>query len=317
MVLRTEVCEVLGIEHPIILGGMLWVGKADLVAAVSEAGGLGLLGAAGMELEEIEQELERVREKTGKPFGVNVPLVRPDAEDMIRVSLEGGASVISTSSGSARRYTAKIQSRGCRVLHVAPNVSLARKCAAAGVDVIAAEGYEAGGHNGLDEITTMALVPQVVDAVDVPVVAAGGVFDGRGLAAALALGARGVQVGTRFMATTESAVHPRVKEAVVAMADDATCVTGRTTIGPSRALRNPLTGRVVEAERRGASPEELFELIGAGRSERGLAQGDLEEGSVYCGQVGGAIREIRPAGEVVRDMVAEAVRVLESLAGRR
>ncbi len=310
---RTEICEILGIEVPIILGGMLWVGKSDLVAAVSEAGGLGLLGAGGMRIEEMEEELEKVRKCTKKPFGVNVPLVRPDSEDMIQVSLKGGASVIATSSGSPKRFTKVIKDRGCSVMHVVANVSFAKKSADAGVDIIAAEGYEAGGHNGADEITTMALIPQVVQAVDVPVVAAGGIADGRGFVAALALGARGVQMGTRFLATHESAAHANVKAAVVDLQDNGTCVTGRNTIGPARAIKNRLTDMILNAEKKGTSPEDLFEMIGEGRSAMACMEGDSEEGTMYCGQIGGTIHEIKSAKEVIRDVIAEAKSIVESL----
>jgi len=310
---RTEICDLFGIEYPIILGGMLWVGKSELVAAVSRAGGLGLLGAGGMQLREIEEEIEKVKQRTDKPFGVNIPLVRPDSEEMIDVSIKGGAKVITTSSGSPKRFTQMIKDRGCRVMHVVANVSFARKCEEAGVDVIAAEGYEAGGHNGSDEITTMAMIPQVVQAVDAPVVAAGGIADGRGFVAALALGARGVQMGTRFLATHESAAHPNVKAAVVNLSDNGTCVTGRTTIGPARAIKNRLTDMILGAEKDGTPPEKLFEMIGEGRSARACLEGDSEEGTMYCGQIGGNIREIKGAGEVIRDMIAEAARIITSL----
>lgn len=309
---KTEVCELFGIEFPIILGGMLWVGKSDLVAAVSEAGGLGLLGAGGMQIEEIGEELDNAGKKTGKPFGVNIPLVRPDAEEMIDISVKKGVRVITTSSGSPKRFTRMIQERGCRVMHVVANVSFAKKCADAGVDVIAAEGYEAGGHNGTDEITTMALIPQVVSAVDVPVVAAGGIADGKGFVAALALGAKGVQVGTRFLATHESAAHANVKEAILGLSDNGTCITGRTTIGPARAIRNRLTDMIIDAEKRGASQEELFELIGEGRSARACIEGDCEEGTVYCGQIGGGIHEIKSVKEVMEQMIQEAGNIIKS-----
>jgi enoyl-[acyl-carrier protein] reductase II len=309
---RTKICDVLGIEYPIILGGMIWVGKSELVGAVSEAGGLGLLGAGGMSPQQIAEELDEVRQKTAKPFGVNVPLMRPDSEEMIKVSIEAGASVISTSSGSPKRFTKMIQDHGCRVMHVVANVSFAEKCAAVGVDVIAAEGYEAGGHNGVDEITTMALIPQVVDVVDVPVVAAGGIADGRGFVAALALGAKGIQMGTRFLATEESGAHANVKAAVAQLQDDGTCVTGRTTIGPTRAIKNRLTAQIIAAEEEGASREELFEMIGEGRSAKACVEGDCEDGSVYCGQIGGSIRTIKSAREVIEEVIAEARAVVES-----
>ncbi|MCP4752387.1 MAG: nitronate monooxygenase, partial [Proteobacteria bacterium] len=212
---QTEICELLNIQYPIILGGMVWVGRGELTAAVSEAGGLGLLGAGSMSIEDIQSELALVKKKTAKPFGVNVPLARPDAEEMINVSIDVGAKVIATSAGSPRRYTAMIKERGCRVIHVVSSVVFAKKCEEAGVDIVVAEGFEAGGHNGYDELTTMALVPQVIEAVGIPVVSAGGTSDGKGLVAVLALGAKGVQMGTRFAATKESAAHPNAKNAII------------------------------------------------------------------------------------------------------
>lgn len=310
---RTEICDLLGIDYPIVLGGMLWVGKAELVAAVSDAGGLGLLGAGGMPIEEIVDECNKVKTKTDRPFGVNIPLLRPDAGDMVNASLENGASVIATSSGSPKKYTSLIQDRGGRVMHVVANVSFARKCEDAGVDVIVAEGYEAGGHNGHDEITTMSLVPQIVSAVDTPVVAAGGIADGRGLVAALALGAKGVQMGTRFLATQEASAHDNYKKAIVALDDNGTCITGRTTVGPTRGVKNKLTDMIMKAEREGAAPEELFEMIGEGRSAKACLEGDCEEGSLYCGQIGGYIKTIKRAGDVIEDMISEAAGVIESI----
>jgi enoyl-[acyl-carrier protein] reductase II len=310
---RTDICEILGIEYPIILGGMLWIGKGDLVAAVSDAGGLGLLGAGGMLVEEIVLELKNVKEKTDKPFGVNIPLVRPDSDEMIQASLDNGASVIATSSGSPKKFTRVIQDQGGKVIHVVANVTFARKCEDAGVDIIAAEGYEAGGHNGHDEITTMALIPQIATAVKTPVVAAGGIADGRGLVAALALGAKGVQMGTRFLATHEASAHDNYKAAVVNLSDDGTCVTGRTTVGPTRAVKNRLTSMIVEAELKGAKPEALFEMIGEGRSAKACIEGDCEEGSLYCGQIGGHIKEIKSAGEVISEMIREAETIVNSL----
>ncbi len=310
---KTPLCNLFGIEYPIILGGMLWVGKADLTAAVSEAGGLGIMGAGGMRIDEIESEIAIIKEKTQKPFGVNIPLVRPDSEEMINVSIENGAAIITTSSGSPKKFTRMIQDRGCRVIHVVANVKFAKKSAEAGVDAVAAEGYEAGGHNGHDEITTMALIPQVSSAVQIPVIAAGGISDGRGLVAALALGAQGVQMGTRFLATHESAAHDKYKDAVIRMADDETSITGRTTIGPTRAIKNKLTAMIVDAEKGGATPEELFELIGEGRSIKACIEGDCEEGSMYCGQIGGHIKNLKSAKQVVEDVITEAKLVITSL----
>jgi len=266
-----------------------------------------------MMLDEVIEEVGRVKEKTDKPFGLNIPLQRPDSEEIINAALDGGVSVVATSSGSPKRFTSMIQDRGCKVLHVVPSVALALKCVAAGVDVIAAEGFEAGGHNGVDEITTMALVPQVVDAVDVPVVAAGGIVDGRGFAAALALGADGVQMGTRFIATHESPAHPNFKQAILDAADNGTCITGRTVRAPVRALKNRLSDKILAAEGRGVGADELLEMIGPGRSMQASVEGDCEEGTPQCGQGGGMIREVKSAGQVIADVIAEAKAVIESM----
>jgi len=310
---KTSICDLFNIKYPIMLGGMLWVGKADLVAGVSDAGGLGVLGAGGMTIEEIQSEFEIVKNKTDKPFGINIPLVRPDSEDMINAAIKAGAKVIVTSSGSPKKFTKMIQEQNCRVMHVVANVKFAKKSEEAGVDAIAAEGYEAGGHNGKDEITTMALIPQIVEAVDIPVVAAGGIADGKGFAAALSLGAMGVQMGTRFVAAHESAAHDNFKEALLKIDDNGTCITGRTTIGPTRAIKNELTDMIVAAEGQGASSEELFEMIGEGRSIMACIEGDCVQGSMYCGQIGGKIKELKTSKQIIEDLISEAQIVIKQL----
>jgi enoyl-[acyl-carrier protein] reductase II len=309
----TKVCKILNIQYPIILGGMVWVGKARLVAAVSEAGGLGLLGAGSMTVQDITSETNEIKALTNKPFGVNIPLVRPDAVEIIDAALKCGASVISTSSGNPKVFTPMIHDSGAKVIHVVSSVKFAEKCEQAGVDIIVAEGFEAGGHNGFDEITTMTLTPQVVDAVKTPVVSAGGIADGRGFIAALAMGAQGIQMGTRFMATLESAAHDNVKNAIIQMSDEGTCVTGRTTVGPTRCLKNNITVCIASAEQKGSSPEELNELIGAGRSMTGFIDGDCDEGSIYCGQIGGAIKQLKSAKDVISDIISEAQAVLNRI----
>ncbi len=311
---RTELCEMLGTKYPIILGGMVWVGRSELASAVSEAGGLGFIGAGGMTIKEIERETEDIRRRTKKPFGVNIPLVRQDAWDMIETSIKGGATVITTSSGSPHRFTQMIKDRGVKVMHVVSSVKFAMKCAEAGVDIVVAEGVEAGGHNGLDELTTMALVPQVVDAVDIPVVAAGGIADGRGLVAALSLGAKGIQMGTRFIATYESAAHPNFKKAILNLTDTGTILTGRTTIGPTRCIKNSLTEMIIKAEKDGTGVEDLMSLIGEGRSVMASIEGNMDEGTAYCGQIGGLVKEMKSASQVIDDVISEARQVINSLA---
>lgn len=310
---KTEICGIFGIRYPIVLGGMVWAGGSALAAAVSEAGGLGLLGAGGMSVKDVEEETAKIMEATSKPFGMNVPLVRPDAGDLIDAALKGGAAAISTSSGSPKLFTRSIKDRGAKVLHVVSSLKFAKKCEEAGVDVIAAEGVEAGGHNGRDEITTMVLTPQVAGAVGTPVIAAGGIADGRGFVAALALGAKGVQMGTRFLATHESAAHRNVKEAIVGMKDTDSTITGRTAGSPTRCIRNKLTDTIIAEENKGTPPEKLYEMIGEGRWVAACVEGDVEEGSVYCGQVGGAVKELKSAKQVIDDIIAEAEEVVKSI----
>jgi len=301
-VFKTEVTRRLNIEYPIILGGMVWICMHELCAAVSEAGGLGVLAGGSMTADELKGEIESVREKTKKPFGINIPLLRPDAEDLIDISIEGGAAAVITSAGNPKRFTKKIKDAGLVVLHVSPNVTLAKKAEDAGVDIIVAEGFEAGGHNGFDEIGTMALIPQVVDNVSIPVVAAGGIADSRGFAAAFALGAGGVQMGTRFVATHEARAHKNFKDAILGVTDTGTIVTART-LGPTRCIKNPLAEKILAAEKGGAGVEELYELIGEGRSRKAAVDGDIVEGTVYCGQIGGLISELKSVKTVIDDII--------------
>ncbi len=309
---KTKVCDLLGIEYPIISGGMVWIAKSELAAAVSDAGGLGLLGAGSMNPEELPGEIDRVKELTDKPFGVNIPVADPRSEEHVKTCIDKGVNAVSTSAGNPKKYTPALKDAGIRVFHVVPSPKLAEKAAAAGVDAIAAEGYEAGGHNGFEEITTMALVPQVVDAVDIPVIAAGGIADGRGIVAALALGAEGVQIGTRFAASMESAAHPRFKETMLTVKDVGTVITGRR-FGPTRCVKNSLTDAIHQEENKGATVEELLAFIGEGRASRASVSGEVEEGTVYCGQIAGLIKELKPVKEIVEEMVAQAKAGLEGL----
>lgn len=309
---RTKLCEILGIQYPIIQGGMVWICMHELVAAVSEAGGLGVLAGGSMTTDELAQEIELTKAGTKKPFGVNIPLLRPDAEALIDTTIAGGAAAIVSSAGNPNRFTKKIQDAGLKVVHVSPNVGLAAKAEAAGVDAIVGEGIEAGGHDGFDEITTMALIPQLVEWVKVPVIAAGGIADARGFVAALALGAQGVQMGTRFAATFEARAHPKFKDAILGVGDTGTTVSART-LGPTRAVKNKLTERIAEAEKACVPREQLLELIGEGRSRMASVDGDVDEGTVYCGQIGGLIRELMHAGDVVREVVEGAERLVREL----
>jgi enoyl-[acyl-carrier protein] reductase II len=302
---RTDLCDLLKIAYPIVQGGMVWVSYSDLCAAVSEAGGLGTLAGGSMEHDELREQIRLVKQKTKHPFGVNVPIVRPNSDALIRVAIEEGVSVISTSAGNPKRFTRMIQDAGIKVIHVSPSVSTATKAADAGVDALVVEGIEAGGHDGFEEITTMALVPQVVDTVNIPVIAAGGIADSRGFVAALALGAKGVQIGTRFAATYEAQGHPDFKSAILNVKNTGTVITGRA-IGPTRCVPNRLTAQILKAEKEGAGPKELLDLIGTGRSMRAALQGDVEEGTVYCGQIAGLIGQLKSAKEVITEIIEGA-----------
>ena len=310
--LATRVTRLFGISYPIIQAGMVWTAGNKLAVAVSEAGGLGLIGAGSMKPDLLREHIRKARQGTSRPVGVNVPLIRGDAAELVRVCIEEHVPIIVTSSGHPAKFTAGLKHEGCIVIHVIAAVKHALKAAEAGCDAVVAEGYEAGGHNGIDEITTLALVPQVVDAVPVPVIAAGGIADGRGMAAALALGAEGVQVGTRFAATVESSAHENYKKAVVAAGDGGTVLTMRK-LAPVRMIRTPFAAKAVEAERRGASREELQALLGEKRERLGIFEGNLEDGEMEAGQSSGLVREILPAGEVVWRMMEEYYRAKREL----
>lgn len=310
--MKSRIPGILGIEYPILQGGMIWVSDAGLAAAVSEAGGLGVIGAGGMPAETVEGEIRKARELTARPFGVNVPIISPLAEGIFETAARLGVPVLTTSAGNPRTYTARAREAGMKVVHVVSNVRMAGKAQEAGVDVIVAEGYEAGGHNGFDEITTMVLVPQVVDAVEVPVVAAGGIADARGMAAAFALGAEGVQLGTRFLASLESPAHPRYKELILSSGDCSTVITGRA-FGPVRVLRNRLAEMILRAESEGWAPEKVQEMIGSGRSVKACLEGDLDEGSFMSGQIAGMITELKSAKEIVAELVEGYERVMAGL----
>ncbi|MBK7257140.1 MAG: nitronate monooxygenase [Ignavibacteriae bacterium] len=302
--LLTPLSRLLGIRYPIIQGGMVWTAGAKLAVAVSEAGALGVLGAGSMKPDALRQAVRDVRRATNAPFGVNIPLMREDRLALIGVCEEERVGIVITSSGDPSALTPRLKNNGCTVLHVVATVKHARKAADAGCDAVVAEGCEAGGHNGVDEITTLTLVPQVVDAVRVPVVAAGGIADGRGMAAALALGAGGVQVGTRFAATVESDAHAMYKQRVVEATDRDTVLTMRGLM-PVRMLRTPFTLRAMDAERRGATREELEALLGSKREKLGIGEGNVEEGMFEAGQSAGLVHAVLPAADVVRTMMHE------------
>ena len=317
--IRPSLTRLLGIEHPILQGGMTWVSRHALAAAVSEAGALGILGSGGMEPEELRSEMRALRGLTLRPFAVNVPLVdvRPNGdpgvvERMIEVAIDERAPVVVTGAGSPARFTTRLKAAGATVIHVVPSVDLARKAVDAGVDAVVAESSESGGHIRADGLATFSLVPQVVDAVEVPVVAAGGICDARGVAAALALGASGAQLGTLFVATIECNAHPLFKAALLAAESEGTAVYCRSHHA-SRALATPAVERLVEMESKGASSADLAAFRGRGRAREGCILGDLDGGILPAGAAVGLVREIRPAGEVVRDLARGFAEALASM----
>jgi enoyl-[acyl-carrier protein] reductase II len=301
---ETRVTGLFGIRYPIIQAGMVWAAGSRLAAAVSEAGGLGMIGAGSMKPDLLREQIRKARGATARPFAVNIPLARPDAGDLVRVVIDERIPIVFTSSGHPLKFTEELKKQGCTVVHVVAAVKHARKAVEAGCDAVVAEGCEAGGHNGVDEITTLALVPQVADAIRIPVLAAGGIADGRGLAAALALGADGVQVGTRFAATVESSAHENYKQAVLGAGDGGTVFTLKK-LTPVRMIKTPFALKALQAERDGASREELESLLGRGREMMGIFEGNIEEGEFEAGQSSGLVKEILPAGEVVRRMMEE------------
>jgi enoyl-[acyl-carrier protein] reductase II len=283
---------------------MVWTAGNKLAVAVSEAGGLGLIGAGSMKPDLLREHIRKARAGTSFPFGVNIPLMREDADRLVQATIDEGVKIVFTSSGHPLKHTERLKQAGCIVIHVVAAVKHARKAADAGCDAVVAEGFEAGGHNGVDEITTLTLVPQVADAVAIPVIAAGGIADGRGMAAALALGAGGVQVGTRFAVTQESSAHDIYKR-IVADAKDCDTILTLKKVTPVRMIKTPFARKALAAEQRGASREELLELLGHKRERAGIFEGNIEEGEFEAGQSAGLVNDIPPAGEVVRRMMVE------------
>ncbi len=305
--LRTPLCDLLGIKYPIIQGGMAWVATAELVSAVSEAGGLGVLGAGSAPPDYIRDQIRKVRERTDKPFGVNVPLFSPYAAEVVKVCIEEKVPVMTTGGGNPAPFIGPLKEAGIIVIPVVASVALAKRLERMGADALVAEGMESGGHIG--DVATMPLVPQVVDAVKIPVIAAGGIADGRGLAAALALGAVGVQMGTRFICTEECIAHPVYKEQIVKAHDRSTMVTGQSLGHPVRALKNPMVHRFQEMEKKGVSEEELI-AFGTGALRKAVLEGDWEGGSFMAGQSCGLIHDIVPVKVLIERIVAEAEEIL-------
>ena len=293
-------CKLLNIKYPIFQGGMAWIGTAELASAVSNAGGLGIIGAGHMPPDLLRAEIQKVKKWTDKPFGVNIMLMSPFVKEVMQVVVEEKVPVVTTGAGNPAEYIPALKAIGSKVIPVVASVALAKRLVRTGVDAVIAEGTESGGHVG--EITTMALVPQVVDAVEVPVIAAGGIGDSRGMAAAFALGACGVQMGTRFVVSKECIAHENYKNLLLKAKDRSTVVTGRSTGHPVRVIANKLTREYIELENSGADTDTL-EQLGAGKLNLATHKGDVEHGSVMSGQIAGMLNELKTVEEIVQDLV--------------
>ncbi len=302
--MKNRITTLFGIRYPIIQAGMIWASGWRLASAVSNAGGLGLLGAGSMYPEVLREHIEKCKKATSEPFGVNVPMLYPDIDKLMEIIVEMEVPIVFTSAGNPATWTSHLKDQGITVVHVVSSVKFALKAQQAGVDAIVAEGFEAGGHNGRDETTTLTLIPAVKEQITIPLIAAGGIATGRAMLAAMILGADGVQVGSRFVASDEASSHISFKERVVAAREGDTQLTLKE-LAPVRMLKNGFYDQVQEAYRRCATPEELRELLGRARAKRGMFEGDLEEGELEIGQVSAIIHDIRPAARIVQDMMEE------------
>ena len=305
-----RICEILNVKYPIIQGGMAWVADSNLAAAVSNAGGFGIIGTGSATADIVKKEIDNCRRLTDKPFGVNVMLMSPNADEVIDLIIEEKPAGITTGAGNPAKYMDRLKEAGIKVIPVVPTVALAQRMEKLGADAVIAEGTEAGGHIG--ELTTMVLVPQVAEALNIPVIAAGGVADGRGIAASFALGAEGVQIGTRFICSEECNIHQNYKDAVLKAKDRDAVVTGRPTGHPVRTLKNKLAKKFLKMEKEGASPEEL-EKLGAGALRLAVVEGDKDGGSFMAGQSAAMVREVKPCKEIVEEISKQALDIMPGI----
>jgi len=310
--MENRITRLLGIEFPIIQGGMIWCSGWKLASAVSNAGGLGLIGSGSMYPDVLKHHIQKCKTHTDKPFGVNVPLLYPNIEDQMNIIADEGVKIVFTSAGNPAAWTPWLKERGITVVHVVANTKNAKKCEGLGVDAIVAEGFEAGGHNGREETTTMCLIPMVREVCNLPLIAAGGISSGKTIAAAICLGAEGVQAGSRFAASAESSAHASFKQAILNAGDGDTQLTLKE-LTPVRLLKNKFYNDVIEAYNKDASTDELVALLGRGRAKKGMFEGDIDEGELEIGQASAFIHQIKPAGEIVREMMDEYRQTLGSL----
>lgn len=302
--MSNRISQLFGIEHPIIQAGMIWNSGWRLASAVSNEGGLGLLGAGSMYPEVLREHIIKCKKATDKPFGVNVPMLYPNIEEIIKIIIEEGVKIVVTSAGNPKTHTARLKENGITVVHVVSSVKFALKAQEAGVDAVVAEGFEAGGHNGREETTTFTLIPMVKEQLDVPLIAAGGIANGRGMLAAMILGADGVQVGSRFVASEESSAHRAFKKMVVDAKEGDTLLTLKE-LAPVRMLKNKFFESVMELYTQNPTKEDLIKHLGRARAKRGMFEGDLEEGELEIGQIAGLIHDIKPAAQIVKEMLLE------------
>lgn len=299
-----RITELFGIQYPVIAGGMVWCSGWRLAAAVSNAGGLGLLGAGSMHPETLIEHIDKMNAATDKPWGINIPLMYPEIDRLIEIIIEKGVKIVFTSAGSPKKYTARFHEAGIKVAHVVSSSKFAKKCEEAGVDAVVAEGFEAGGHNGREETTTLALIPQVRDAISLPLIAAGGIGSGKAMLAAMALGAEGVQIGTLFAVSEESSASDAFKKLCVDLGEDGTMLALKK-ISPTRLIKNELFAKIAEAENRGAEAVELRELLGRAASKRGIFEGDLEHGELEIGQIASTIKEVKPVAQIMHELITD------------
>ena len=299
-----RITELFGIQYPVIAGGMVWCSGWRLAAAVSNAGGLGLLGAGSMHPETLIEHIDKMNAATDKPWGINIPLMYPEIDRLIEIIIEKGVKIVFTSAGSPKKYTARFHEAGIKVAHVVSSSKFAKKCEEAGVDAVVAEGFEAGGHNGREETTTLALIPQVREAISLPLIAAGGIGSGKAMLAAMALGAEGVQIGTLFAVSEESSASNAFKQLCVDLGEDGTMLALKK-ISPTRLIKNELFAKIAEAESRGAEADELRELLGRAASKRGIFEGDLQNGELEIGQIASTIKEVKPVAQIMHELITD------------
>mgnify|MGYP001188556673 CR=1 FL=1 len=299
-----RICDLFDIQYPVIQAGMIWCSPWQLASTVSNAGGLGIIGSGSMYPEVLREHVEKCKQATDKPFAVNLPLLYPNIEEHIQTIIDYKVPIVFTSAGNPKTWTSKLKEHGIKVVHVVSSAKFAQKAEAAGCDAVVAEGFEAGGHNGREETTTMVLIPQAVQAVQIPVIAAGGIGTGRGMLAAMALGAEGVQIGSRFAATIESSAHENFKNAIVEAGEGDTLLTLKELV-PVRLMKNKFFNEVMNAYTNKATKEDLAGLLGRGRAKKGMFEGNLDEGELEIGQIASLINEVKPASEVFNEIVLE------------